>query len=63
MRKKIAGIALLLVVALLAAVLTGCTGSDSDSAKTNGTASDQEAADEVAALIDAIYVQERPKHG
>ena len=57
MKKKSTGIALLLALALLAAVLTGCAGSNS--ASSSGAASDQQAADAVAALIDAIYVQER----
>ena len=57
MKKKSGGIALLLAVMLLATVLTGCAGSNSATA--NGADSDQKAADAVAALIDAIYVQER----
>jgi len=59
MKKKNVGIALLLAVTLLAAALTGCAGSNSAAA---GSAADQKAADSVAALIDAIYVQERTEN-
>lgn len=67
MKKKNAGIALLLVAVLLATVLTGCGNSNSSNGSSSQTASgskaaaasDQEAADAVADMIDAIYVQER----
>ena len=63
-------IALLLAVTLLAIPLVGC-GSSNDSsnqstekptASQSVSGSDQAAADEVAALIDAIYVQQRTDH-
>ncbi len=67
MKKKI--VVLLLAALMASAALTGCGNSnstDNDSqvssqseASETSTSSDQEAADHVADLIDAIYVQER----
>lgn len=54
-----------LVIALLTTVLaggwmmSGCSGKEADTQVTGTENTDQKAADEVAALIDAIYVQER----
>jgi len=64
MKKKIA---LLLAVTLLAGLMTGCGSSGGSNDKSGGETassadsadSDQAAADKAAALIDAIYVQER----
>ena len=64
MKKKL--VAALLTAAMAMSLLAGCgssdsKGSDADSKETAESAedSDQEAADKVADLIDAIYVQER----
>ncbi len=70
MKKKVAAV-LLTGVIIGSMALAGCSGGDEapadapakeEEAKTDnetGTDTDQEAADKVAALIDAIYVQER----
>lgn len=61
MKKKLLA-ALLTTVMTCALVMTGCSnGSEEASVQTqeNEEDADQKAADEVAALIDAIYVQER----
>ncbi len=66
MKRKIAAI-ILAGVMMNAAVLTGCSGGANEQADTQTEAdqeasdqeTDQEAADKAAALIDAIYVQER----
>ena len=55
MKKKV--VSLVMVCMLAFSMMTGC--GNKDTAKTDNTTSDQEAADKVAALIDAIYVQER----
>ena len=64
MKKRV--VAILLAVSMVSAlVMTGCSGSSEETSETAEeteeveTDADQEAADEVAALIDAIYVQER----
>ncbi|MGN0170204.1 MAG: sirohydrochlorin cobaltochelatase [Lachnospiraceae bacterium] len=64
MKKRV--VALLLIVCLMTGSLAGCKSGNADSSDTNTNAqengsvdADQVAADEVAALIDAIYVQER----
>ena len=64
MKKKL--VAALLTAAMAMSLLAGCgssdsKGSDADSKETAESTedSDQEAADKVADLIDAIYVQER----
>ena len=64
MRKKI--LALFLTCVLAAGMLAGCGNKDSkgnnqveNSQGTESAKDDQAAADEVAELIDAIYVQER----
>ena len=64
MKKRV--VAILLAVSMVSAlVMTGCSGSSEETSETVEeteeveTDADQEAADEVAALIDAIYVQER----
>ena len=63
MKKRV--VAILLAVSMVSAlVMTGCSGSSEETSETAEeteeveTDADQEAADEVAALIDAIYVQE-----
>lgn len=57
MRKKILS---LMMVCVFAACMTAGCGKDAGETKEAGnTVSDQEAADKVAELIDAIYVQER----
>lgn len=57
MKKRILS---LMMVCVFAACMTAGCGSDAGETKEVGnTVSDQEAADEVAGLIDAIYVQER----
>ena len=63
MKKVLIGV-LLVLSAVLAIALVGCGGSSSsssDSTADSGSSavSDQDAADNVASLIDAIYVQER----
>lgn len=55
MKKKV--ISLMMVCMLAVGLATGC--GSKDAAQTSNTVSDQEAADKVAELIDAIYVQER----
>ena len=55
MKKKV--VSLVMVCMLAFSMMTGC--GNKDTAKTDNTTSDQEAADKVAELIDAIYVQER----
>ena len=55
MKKKV--VSLVMVCMLAFSMMTGC--GNKDTAKTDNTTSDQEAADKVADLIDAIYVQER----
>lgn len=55
MKKKV--VSLVMVCMLAFGMMTGC--GNKDTAKTDNTTSDQEAADKVADLIDAIYVQER----
>lgn len=55
MKKKV--VSLVMVCMLVFSMMTGC--GNKDTAKTDNTTSDQEAADKVADLIDAIYVQER----
>ena len=55
MKKKV--VSLMMVCMLAFGMMTGC--GNKDTAKTDNTTSDQEAADKVADLIDAIYVQER----
>lgn len=58
MKKKT--LAVLLAIAMVATLaMTGCSGGDKESGTDSATEEDQKAADEVAALIDAIYVQER----
>ncbi|MGF0103612.1 sirohydrochlorin cobaltochelatase [Bariatricus sp. SGI.019] len=64
MKKRV--VAILLAVSMVSAlVMTGCSSSSEETSETAEeteeveTDADQEAADEVAALIDAIYVQER----
>lgn len=65
MKKKI--VSILCVAAMVGTMLAGCGNSASDSSDDSSDkasseseeVSDQEAADKVAALIDAIYVQER----
>ena len=64
MKKRV--VAILLAVSMVSAlVMTGCSGSSEETSETAEeteeveTDADQEAADEVAALIDDIYVQER----
>ncbi len=62
MKKKL--VSALLVAALAASMVTGCKTSTSTTktdkkAQTETVADDQKAADKVAKLIDAIYVQER----
>lgn len=62
MKKKM--VTLLCAAAITCSLLAGCGGTESKtttagSEVTAETVSDQEAADKVAALIDAIYVQER----
>lgn len=64
MKKRV--VAILLAVSMVSAlVMTECSGSSEETSETAEeteeveTDADQEAADEVAALIDAIYVQER----
>lgn len=56
-------VAMLCVVSMLGLLLTGCGSSEEDKASSekeeSQEVSDQDAADKVAALIDAIYVQER----
>lgn len=58
MEKK-AAVVLLAGAMICSLALAGCEKETQASAAADGTASDQAAADEVAALIDAIYVQER----
>ena len=55
MKKKV--VSLMMVCMLAFGMMTGC--GNKDTAKTDNTTSNQEAADKVADLIDAIYVQER----
>ncbi len=55
MKKKV--VSLMMVCMLAFGMMSGC--GSKDTAKTDNTTSDQEAADKVADLIDAIYVQER----
>lgn len=62
MKKKI--VSILCVAAVIGTMLAGCgnssdSGSSDKASSESGEVSDQEAADKVAALIDAIYVQER----
>ena len=59
-------IMILLAVSMVSVLtMTGCSGSSSESEETEASiteetvSEDQKAADEVAAMIDAIYVQER----
>ena len=54
MKKKIA-----LFLALVMLLTVGVTGAASALGEEEPSAADKEAADKVAALIDAIYVQER----
>lgn len=55
MKKKV--VSLVMVCMHAFGMMTGC--GNKDTAKTDNITSDQEAADKVADLIDAIYVQER----
>lgn len=62
MKKKI--VSILCVAAVIGTMLAGCgnssdSGSSDKTSSESGEVSDQGAADKVAALIDAIYVQER----
>lgn len=60
MKKRL--LALLMATAMTAMCMNGCGNSTKETSDTEKTAAkddDQKAADEVAALIDAIYVQER----
>ena len=60
MKKKL--LVLLCCISMTGLFITGCNNSDDGEAINNSTEnamSDQQAADNVADLIDAIYVQER----
>ena len=60
MKKRI--VALMAVFTMAVGLLGGCGNKNADTNTTSAqseTETDQEAADKVAALIDAIYVQER----
>lgn len=53
------GIIFVIVVALLCAAFAGCSAPPAANGTGSSVSADQQAADKVAALIDAIYVQER----
>ena len=58
MKKKL--VTILLAVSMVSTfAFTGCSKSEESEATESSEDADQKAADEVAALIDAIYVQER----